>query len=79
LRQSRKAVCCIVIESDLGFIELEVHGDVKIDAAIIDPLAHAHRCAERDLEDELMRSNAVAKMPRLSLPEYEEDTEENDV
>jgi hypothetical protein len=32
----------------------------------------------RDLHDEMKQSNAVAKMLRLSLPEHEEDADEND-
>ena len=70
----------IVIESDLGLIELEVHGDLKTDAAIRDPLADAleqvrQKLADfgRDLQDEMKQSNALAKMLRLSLPEYEEN------
>jgi hypothetical protein len=84
--QEGGVLASIVIESDLGLIELEVHGDLKSDAAIRDPLPDTleqvrQKLADfgRDLQDEMMQSNAVAKMLRLSLPEYEEDAEENDV
>jgi hypothetical protein len=82
--QEGGVLASIVIESDLGLVELEVHGDLKTDASIRDPLADALEQVRlkladfgRDLQDEMKQSTA-AKMLRLSLPEYEEDTEEND-
>jgi hypothetical protein len=82
--QEGGVLASIVIESDLGLIELEVHGDLKTDAAIQNPLADVleqvrQKLADfgRDLQDEMKQTNA-AKMLRLSLPEYEENTEEND-
>ena len=83
--QEGGVLASIVIESDLGLIELEVHGDLKADVAIRDPLPDAleqvrQKLADfgRDLHDEMKQSNAVAKMLRLSLPEHEEDADEND-
>ena len=83
--QEGGVLASIVIESELGLIELEVHGDLKTDTAIRDPLADAleqvrQKLADfgRDLQDEMKQSNTVAKMLRLSLPEYEENAEEND-
>jgi hypothetical protein len=65
-------------------VSLEVHGDLKTDASIRDPLADALEQVRlkladfgRDLQDEMKQSTA-AKMLRLSLPEYEENTEESD-
>jgi hypothetical protein len=82
--QEGGVLASIVIESDLGLIELEVHGDLKTDASIRDPLADALEQVRlkladfgRDLQDEMKQSTA-AKMLRLSLPEYEENTEETD-
>jgi|SRR5580704_7624958 hypothetical protein len=82
--QDGGVLASIVIESDLGLIELEVHGDLKTDASIRDPLADALEQVRlkladfgRDLQDEMKQSTA-AKMLRLSLPEYEENTEESD-
>jgi hypothetical protein len=82
--QDGNVLASIVIESDLGLIELEVHGDLKTDASIRDPLADALEQVRlkladfgRDLQDEMKQSTA-AKMLRLSLPEYEENTEESD-
>jgi|HubBroStandDraft_2_1064218.scaffolds.fasta_scaffold1693931_2 hypothetical protein len=82
--QEGGVLASIVIESDLGLIELEVHGDLKTDASIRDPLADALEQVRlkladfgRDLQDEMKQSTA-AKMLRLSLPEYEENTEESD-
>jgi hypothetical protein len=39
--QQGGVLASIVIESDLGLIEWEVHGDLKTDAAIRDPLPEA--------------------------------------
>jgi hypothetical protein len=82
--QEGGVLASIVIESNLGLIELEVHSDLKTDASIRDPLADALeqvrlKLAEfgRDLQDEMKQSTA-AKMLRLSLPEYEENAEEDD-
>jgi hypothetical protein len=82
--QDGGVLASIVIESDLGLIELEVHGDLKTDASIRDPLADALEQVRlkladfgRNLQDEMKQSTA-AKMLRLSLPEYEENTEESD-
>jgi hypothetical protein len=82
--QEGGVLASIVIESDLGLIELEVQGDLKTDASIRDPLADALEQVRlkladfgRDLQDEMKQSTA-AKMLRLSLPEYEENTEESD-
>jgi hypothetical protein len=82
--QDGGVLASIVIESDLGLIELEVHGDLKTDASIRDPLADALEQVRlkladfgRDLQDEMKQSTA-AKMLRLSLPEYEENPEETD-
>jgi hypothetical protein len=82
--QEGGVLASIVVESDLGLIELEVHGDLKTDASIRDPLADALEQVRqklcdfaRDLQDQMKQSNVVAKMQRLSLPQYEEDTEAN--
>ena len=82
--QEGGVLASIVVESDLGLIELEVHGDLKTDASIRDPLADALEQVRqklcdfaRVLQDEMKQSNVVAKMQRLSLPQYEEDTEAN--
>jgi hypothetical protein len=39
--QEGGVLASIVIESDLGLIEWEVHGDLKTDAAIRDPLSRS--------------------------------------
>ena len=83
--QEGGVLASIVVESDLGLIELEVHGDLKTDGSIRDPLAGALEQVRqklcdfgRDLQDEMSQSNMVARMLRLSLPECEQNIEEND-
>jgi hypothetical protein len=72
------ALVSVVIESDLGPIELEVHGDLKTDSSTRDPVAGAieqvpQKLSDfgRDLQVEMQKSDAVMTMLRLSLPPAE--------
>ena len=66
----------VVIESDLGQIELEVEASLKTDASTQDPLIHALDEVRNkllafagDLQAEMKAADVLTRMVRLSLPD----------
>jgi hypothetical protein len=79
------ALVSIVIESDLGPIELEIYADLKTDARNSDPIVNAIDEVREKLQkfgDELRNETAkpgiLNKMLRLSRPTYEQSDEVDD-
>src|SRR5712692_7386126 len=79
------ALVSVVIESDLGPIELEIYADLKTDARDTDPIVNAVDEVREKLQkfgDELRNETAtpgiLCKMLRLSRPTYERSDEVDD-
>jgi hypothetical protein len=79
------ALVSIVIESDLGPIELEIYADLKTDARNSDPIVNAiDEVREKlqifgdELRNEMAKPGILNKMLRLSRPTYEQSDEVDD-
>jgi hypothetical protein len=75
----------VIIESDLGPIELEIHADLKTDARITDPIVNAvDEVREKlqkfayELRNEAATPGLLDNMLRLSRPSYEQSDEIDD-